>query len=282
MKKKILTLMLAGMTAFALTACGGSQAKETKAPEEASQTAEAQNTEANQQKGDSAGGEDSGLVEEGKLFMVTNAEFPPYEFHDANEIKGIDVEIAEAIAEKLGAELEIEDIAFSSVILEVASGKADMGMAGISVTEDRKMSVDFTNTYAKTTQVIIVNEDSDIKGPDDLEGKTIGVQEGTTGDILLDDVKDANAERYNKGVEAVQSLMQKKIDAVVIDQETAKVFTKENSGIKILDEVFVEEEYAIAVKKGNTVLLDKINKALEELKAEGKIDEIVSKYINAE
>lgn len=275
MKKKIFMFVAAGMTALVLAACGSSgSGSQTEAPNSEPATQAEQKKE-----GEQAGG--SGLVQEGKLVMVTNAEFPPYEYHEANEIVGIDVEIAKEIAKKLGAELEIEDIAFGSIIPEVTSGKADMGMAGISVTEDRKLSVDFSNSYAKTTQVVIVKEDSAIMKPGELEGKTIGVQEGTTGDILSGDIKDAMIERYAKGVEAVQSLMQNKVDAVVIDQETAKVFVGENSGIKILEEAFVEEEYAIAIKKGNTVLLDNVNKALEELKAEGKIDEIVNKYINA-
>lgn len=274
MKKKILMFIAVGMTALALAACDSKTAQDqtSAAGSEAAQSEESK-------AGEQAQG--SGLVQEGKLVMVTNAEFPPYEYHEANEIVGIDVEIAKEIAKKLGAELEIEDIAFGSIIPEVTSGKADIGMAGISVTEDRKLSVDFSNTYAKTTQVVIVKDDSAIAKPDELEGKTIGVQEGTTGDILSGDIKDAVIERYAKGVEAVQSLMQNKVDAVVIDQETAKVFVTENSGIKILEESFVEEEYAIAIKKGNTALLEKVNKALEELKAEGKIDEIVNKYINA-
>lgn len=156
--------------------------------------------------------------------MATNAEFEPWEFHDGDKIVGIDPEIAAAIAEKLGMELEIEDMAFDSIIPAVTSGKADFGAAGMTVTEDRLQSVDFTDTYAESAQVIIVKEDSDITGSADLEGKVVGVQLGTTGDILASEmVGDENVERYNKGFEAVQALMQGKIDAVVIDSAPATV-----------------------------------------------------------
>ena len=156
------------------------------------------------------------------------------------------------------------------------------GLAGMTVTEDRLENVDFSDTYAHATQVVIVKEDSDIASPDDLEGKKIGVQLGTTGDIYAGDIKDATVERYNKGFEAVQALTQDKIDAVVIDGEPAKVFVKENEGLKMLDEAFTEEDYAIAVAKGNDELLDKINTALGELKDSGELDKIVDKYITAE
>ena len=152
----------------------------------------------------------------------------------------------------------------------------------MTVTEDRLENVDFSDTYAHATQVVIVKEDSDIASPDDLEGKKIGVQLGTTGDIYAGDIKDATVERYNKGFEAVQALAQGKIDAVVIDGEPAKVFVKENEGLKMLDEAFTEEDYAIAVAKGNDELLDKINTALGELKDSGELDKIVDKYITAE
>ena len=222
------------------------------------------------------------LVEEGKLIVSTNAEFPPYEYYDANEIVGIDIEIAQAIADKLGLELEVKDGAFDAIIAEVVSGKADIGIAGMTVTDERKQNVDFSDSYATGTQVIIVKEDSEIKSAADLEGKSIGVQLGTTGDIMATDIKDSNVEQYNKGMDAVQALSQGKIDAVIIDSEPAKFYEKEVSGLKILDEAFAVEDYAIALKKGNTALQSKINEALKELKAEGKIDEIIGKYIKAE
>jgi len=230
----------------------------------------------------SCGKSSSGTAQAGVLVMATNAEFPPYEYHEGGDIVGIDAEIAAAIAEKMGCTLEIEDIAFDSIIAEVDSSKADMGMAGMTVTEDRKQSVDFSVTYAVARQVVIVKEGGDIASIDDLAGKKIGVQQGTTGDIYAsDDYGDDNVERYSKGMEAVQALAQGKIDAVIIDNEPAKVFVSENEGLIILDEAYADEEYAIAVRKGNTELLNAINEALDELKKDGTIDEIVDRYISA-
>lgn len=280
MKKQFLALAMAAMMAASLAGCSSKQA-ETKAPETAAETQEAagETTEAadetaEEPKEEAAAG--------GVLVMGTNAEFPPYEFYEDNDIVGIDVEIAKAIAEKMGMELQIEDMAFDAIIPAVTSGKADFGAAGMTVTEERQRSVEFTDTYANSNQVAIVKEDSDITGSADLEGKTIGVQLGTTGDALATELKDATVERYNKGLEAVQSLTQGKIDAVVIDQATAQAFVKKTEGIKILEEKMSEEEYAIAIKKGNTDLVEKMNAAIAELKSEGKIDEIVAKYMDAE
>ena len=277
MKKKVLALTMAALMAASLTACGGG-AKETTAADttanaDAADTTAAEKTE-----------ETSAEAAGGVLVMATNAEFPPYEFHDGGEIVGIDAEIAKAIADELGMELEIEDIAFDSIIPEITSGKADMGLAGMTVTEDRKQSVDFTDTYAKASQKIIVKEDSAIASPDDLTGVIVGVQQGTTGDIYVSDLEadGTTVERYNKGFEAVQALSQGKIDAVVIDGEPAKTFVAQTEGLKILEESFTDEEYAIAVKKGNTELLEKINGALKTLKDNGTLDEIVAKYIKAE
>lgn len=255
MKKLISTLLIAACV-FSLAACG-SKKEETESKEESGK-------------------------ESDTLVMATNAEFPPYEYYEGDEVVGIDAEIAQAIAEELGMTLKIEDMAFDSIIPAVTSGKADFGAAGMTVTEDRKKNVDFTDTYAKATQVIIVKEDSDIAGPDDLTGKKIGVQLGTTGDIYAGDIEDAEVEQYNKGFEAVQALTQGKIDAVVIDGEPAKEFVAQAEGLKILDEAFTEEEYAIAVAKGNDDLREKINDALAKLKESGKIDEIVAKYISAD
>lgn len=274
MKKRILAMTAAVLMAASLTACGSSP-KETTAADTKAENAKTEETAAAE-----AGSETAG----GVLVMATNAEFPPYEYHDNGSIVGIDVDIAKAIAEKLGMELEVEDVAFDSIIPEIVSGKADMGLAGMTVTEDRKASVDFSDTYAKASQMIIVKDDSSITGPDDLKGATVGVQLGTTGDIYVSDLEadGTTVERYNKGFEAVQALSQGKIDAVVIDGEPAKTFVAETEGIKMLDEAFTEEEYAIAVKKGNTELLDKINGALGELKADGTLDKIVAEYIKAE
>ncbi len=221
--------------------------------------------------------------EQKELVMATNAEFPPYEYHsDTQEIVGIDVEICQAIADELGRKLVIEDMAFDSVITSVYTGKADMGAAGLTITEDRLKNINFSTPYATAAQVIIVAEDSEIASPDDLIGKTIGVQLGTTGDIYAEDIEDATLERYNKGFEAVQALLQGKIDAVIIDNEPAKVYVAQNEGLKIVDEAFTYEEYAIAIAKNNTDLLNEVNAAIAKLKESGKLDEIVNKYISAD
>lgn len=287
MKKQVLALALAALMVGSLSACGGSTAETTAAATEAA-TTQAETTKAEATKEETTAGEVSteapGEAAGGVLTMATNAEFPPYEFHDGGEIVGIDVEIAEAIAEKLGMTLEIEDIAFDSIIPEVDSGKADIGLAGMTVSEDRLKNVDFSEPYTTASQVIIVKNESDIAGPDDLAGKYIGVQLGTTGDIYASDYEEEGStiERYSKGFEAVQAMMQGKIDAVVIDLEPAKVFVSENEGIKILDEALTVEEYAIAVKKGNTELVEKLNGALAELKDSGELQAIIDKYISAE
>lgn len=283
MKKQFLALAMAAMMAASLAGCSSKPA-ETKAPETAAETQEAagDTTEAAEAEEETAEESKEEAAAGGVLVMGTNAEFPPYEFYEDNDIVGIDVEIAKAIAEKMGMELQIEDMAFDAIIPAVTSGKADFGAAGMTVTEERQRSVEFTDTYANSNQVAIVKEDSDIAGSADLEGKTIGVQLGTTGDALATEIKDATVERYNKGLEAVQSLTQGKIDAVVIDQATAQAFVNKTEGIKILEEKMSEEEYAIAIKKGNTELVEKMNAAIAELKSEGKIDEIVAKYMDAE
>lgn len=214
--------------------------------------------------------------------MATNAEFPPYEYREGDNVVGIDVEIGEAIAKSMGMELKVEDMAFDSIIVAVDAGKADVGLAGLTVTEDRLMNVNFSDPYTTATQVVIVKDDSPITSPNDLEGKKIGVQLGTTGDQYAGDIKDATVERYNKGFEAVQAMTQGKIDAVIIDREPAKVFVEQNEGIKMLDEAYTEEEYAIAIKKDNEELLKKVNTALAELKSSGELQKILDKYIKAQ
>ena len=224
-----------------------------------------------------------GSKEDNTLVMATNAEFPPYEYYEGDEIVGIDAEFAAAIAEKLGMELKIEDMAFDSIIPAVQSGKDDFGAAGMTLTEDRMKEVDFSDSYYTGRQVIIVAEgNSEIAGPDDLEGKKIGVQQGTTGDIYAsDDYGDENVERYNKGFEAVQALQQGKIDAVIIDDQPAQTFVKETKGLKILETEYVEEEYALCFKK-ESELVEKVNEAIEELKEDGTFDKIIDKYIGGE
>lgn len=214
------------------------------------------------------------------LVMATNAEFPPYEYYEGDDIVGIDAEFAAAIAEKLGMELKIEDMAFDSIISAVQSGKADIGVAGLTVDDKRKKSVDFTDSYYTGRQVIIVSEDSSIASPDDLSKKKIGVQQGTTGDqYTTEDYGDKYIERFNKGMEAVMALTQGKVDAVVIDDQPAKTFVEQNKGLKILETEYIEEDYAMAVKKGNDDLVKKVNDAIKSLKDDGTFDEIVAKYI---
>ena len=222
-----------------------------------------------------------GSKSEDKLVMATNATFPPYEYVDGDAYKGIDVEVAQAIADKLGMELDIRDVEFGSIIAGVQSGKFDMGMAGMTVTEERKQSVDFSDTYAIGIQSVIVREDSEIQSVDDISSANkIGVQQDTTGDIYsTDDYGEDSVTRFKAGTDAVQALVSGKVDCVIIDNEPAKSYVAANSGLKILDTSYAEEEYAICVKKGNDELLGKINDALKELKEDGTIDTIVAKYI---
>lgn len=218
------------------------------------------------------------------LTMGTNAAFPPYEYvDDDGNIVGIDAEIAAAIAEKLGMELEIKDMEFDSLITACAGGSVDVVLAGMTVTDERKESVNFSDSYATGIQVIIVKEDSEIATVDDLEGKTIGVQSGTTGDIYCtDDYGQDYVKQYNNGALAVEALKNDQVDCVIIDNEPAKNFVAANEGLKILETEYVTEDYAIAVAKENTELLEKINAAMAELKADGTIDKIINEYIPAE
>lgn len=282
MKKKMVSMMLcAAMAAAMATGCGSSDTTPAEAPAEEAgeETPAAEDTEAAPEEADA---EETEASAEGTLVMATNAYFEPYEYYEGSEIVGIDAEMAAAVAEKLGMELQIEDMEFDSIIPAINSGKADIGVAGMTVTEDRLVNVNFSNPYTTATQVIIVQEGSEIAGNDDLEGKTVGVQLGTTGDIFAGDIKDATIERYNKGMDAVQALANGIIDAVIIDNEPAKQFVSKAEGLKILDEEFVTEEYAIAIAKDNEELLEKVNTALEELIADGTIQSIIDKYITAE
>ena len=245
-----------------------------------------------------AGGEAEGE----KLVMATNAAFPPYEYIEGGKVVGIDAEIAEKIAEKLGMELEIKDVDFDTIIAGVQTGKYDIGMAGLTVTDERKEKVNFSTSYAKGIQAVIVAEDSAYTSFEEFytgfdeeenpigvkEGIKIGVQQTTTGDIYSSDEPanwgfgDANVVRYKTGNEAVAALKAGKITAVIIDNEPAKSFVAANEGLKILEGAYADEDYAIAVGKEDTELLEKINTALAELKADGTLDQIVNKYIPAE
>ena len=221
----------------------------------------------------------------GTLTMATNAQFPPYEFYEGDKNVGIDAEIAEAVANKLGLKLQIEDMEFDSIITAVKGGKADIGLAGMTVTDERLEEVDFTDSYATGVQVVIVTADSAITSVDDLfeGGYTIGVQRNTTGDLYttwdLEDEGLATIDRYSKGADAVQALKTGKVDCVVIDNEPAKAFVAEVDGLKILETEYVEEMYAGAMSKSNPELFTAVNNALKELIADGTVQKIVEKYI---
>ena len=232
----------------------------------------------------------TGMAMAETLKMATNAAFPPYEFYDdeTGEIVGIDAEVAAAICEKLGYELEIVDMDFDAIIPAITTGKVDFGMAGMTVTEERMQSVDFTTSYATGIQVVIVKEGSEITSVDDLfaEGAShkIGVQQGTTGDLYCSwDIEDeglGSVERYKNGTDAVLALTSGKVDCVVIDNEPAKKYIEANDGLKILATEYDVEDYAIALAK-DSELTEKINAALEELIADGTVQAIIDKYIVA-
>ena len=236
--------------------------------------------------GSSSDSKDGGKIEtvtEGKLTMATNAEFPPSEYYEGEKVVGIDAEVAEKIAEKLGLELEIKDVSFDSIIPGVQSGKYDMGMAGMTVTDERKRSVNLSDSYATGIQSVIVKEDSKIASIDDLKGTKIGVQTATTGDIYAsDDYGEDNVKRYENGAAAVAALTANKVDCVIIDNEPAKSYVEANKGLKILDTEYAVEDYAICFSKDSEELQKKVNDALNELKKDGSIQKIVDKYINAD
>lgn len=271
--KRIFVFLLVAAMALAASACGGQPAP-----------------------GDdgSAPPKDEGAatvttVEQGKLIMSTNASFPPYEMvKDDGGFEGIDVEIAGAIAKKLGLELTVDDMDFTAAINAPTLGKSDMCMAGLTVTDERKVNLDFSTSYATGVQVVIVPENSPIATIDDLKGKLIGTQEGTTGYIYCSAAPEDGGYgedavvAYTNGATAVQALMAGKVDCVVIDSQPAKEYVKANPGLKILDTEFTKEDYAIAVKKGNAQLLDAINGALKELTDDGTVQGIIGKYIKAE
>jgi len=221
------------------------------------------------------------------LTMGTNAAFPPYEYYEDETIVGIDAEIAAAIADKLGMKLVIEDMDFNAIIAAISTNKIDIGMAGMTVTEERLQSVNFSTSYATGIQVIIVKEDSSITSVDDLfaDGASfkIGVQEATTGDIYCTgDFGEENVLKYKTGADAVAALVSGKVDCVVIDNEPAKNFVAANEGLKILETEYALEDYAIAVALENTELLNQINEALDALINDGTVQAIVNKYITAE
>ena len=299
--KNICIAVVALALAAGMTACGGTSAASASSTSEAASasttavseaasseaaSSEAASSEAasSEAASTSAAAAELTTVEAGKLTMATNAAFPPYEMTtDAGAFEGIDIDTAQAIADKLGLELQIDDMDFDAALLSVQQGKADIAMAGVTVTDERKNVMDFSDSYATGIQSIIVPEGSDIASPDDLAGKMIGTQRGTTGYIYCsDDFGDDAVVAYDDGLTAVQALNNGQVDAVVIDNAPAKEFVAANPGLVLLDTSYAEEDYAIGMAKGNTALEDAVNAALEELKADGTLQSIVDKYITAE
>lgn len=282
--KKTLAALLAVCMLLALAACGSENppASDTDLPGDVSQVSDDATVS------DDGGDDVSLTVTAGVLTMGTNAAFPPYEFYnDGKNIVGIDAEIAAAIAEKLGLELVIEDMEFDSIIPTIQAGRIDVGLAGMTVTDERLESVSFSTSYATGVQVIIVKEGSSITSVDDLfadgASHTIGVQRNTTGDLYTtEDLEDkglAAIDRYSKGADAVMALLSGRVDCVVIDNEPAKAFVEANDGLKILETEYIEEQYSIAVNINNDALLEAIDAALKELIADGTVGSIIDKYI---
>lgn len=277
MKKRIIALMSAAMMAVVLLSGCGPQSTQD-------------NTPSSNEDGNSA----FTTVEEGKLHVSTNAKFPPYEMVSdgagiaGTGFEGIDIEIAAAIAEKLGLELVIDDMSFDAALLAAPQGKSDMVMAGVTVNDERRASLDFSDTYATGVQVVIVPENSPIVSIDDLDGKQIGTQRGTTGYIYCSDTPENGGygedavTAYDDGATAVQALLNGQVDCVVIDNLPAKAYVEANPGLKILDTAFADEDYAIGFAKGNSGLSKAVNDALIALKDDGTVQDIVNKYIPPE
>ena len=282
--KKLTALLMGTAMVLSLAACGGSASSAASSEAASSEAASSEETSeaAAEETTDEAAGEVT-TVNAGKLTMSTNAAFPPYEMTtDSGDLEGIDIEVAGAIAEKLGLELQVDDMDFDAALLATQSGKSDMVMAGVTVTDERKAVMDFSDSYATGIQSIIVPEGSDITSPDDLAGKKIGTQRGTTGYIYCsDDFGDDAVVAYDDGLTAVQALKNGQVDAVVIDNAPATEYVAANPGLVILDTSYAEEDYAIGMAKGSA-LEDAVNAALEELKADGTLQSIVDKYITAE
>ncbi|MBQ3403933.1 MAG: amino acid ABC transporter substrate-binding protein [Oscillospiraceae bacterium] len=284
---RFITLLLALTFIFALCCLSGCGSTDEATPADTAEPAETADAAEPAEGGDAA--EVPLTINNGVLTMGTNAAFPPYEFYDGDTIVGIDAEIAALIAEKLGLTLEIVDMDFSSIITSVQTGKIDMGMAGMTVTEERLQNVNFATSYATGIQVIIVPDGSPITSADDLTAMAengdeflIGTQEATTGFLYAsDDFGEDHVVAYTNGAMAVQALTEGKVDCVIIDNEPAKNFVAANEGLSILDSSYVTEDYAIAVSKDNEALLDAINQAIGELIDDGSVQAVLDKYIGA-
>lgn len=279
--KKILALTMAAAMILSLAACGGNGAANSKNDASGAPQGGASSSAQQPAGGDAA----FTTVEEGKLIMSTNAQFPPYEMVADGEgaykgFEGIDVEIAAALAEKLGLELVIDDMDFDSAQIAVQQGKSDMILAGLTYNEERDLVMDFSTSYATGVQVVIVVDGSDIESLDDLEGKLIGTQRGTTGNTYCEeDYGVDNVLGYDNGALAVQALMNGQVDAVVIDNGPAQAYVAANDGLHILETEYIVEDYCLAVNEGNTALLNALNAGLEDMIADGTIQRIIDKYI---
>lgn len=289
--KKAAAFLLAAAMTLSLAACGQSGSASSAAPSSAAPASSeaassaAVSSEAASSAAASSAASTVSTIKSGTLTMSTNAEFEPFEFKDGTKIVGIDVDIANKVAQKLGDQLKINDVAFDSLIMELQTGKCDFVAAGMTVTEDKKKNVDFSDTYFDATQSIIVKKDSPIKSRTDLNGKKVGVQQGTTGDSFCtnedgkNDIKVGTVKRFNKGADAIQDLINGRIDAVVIDDFPASKFVSKNPDklVKLSDALTVEH-YAIAVKKGDTAKLDVINGVLKDMKSSGELTKIINNY----
>lgn len=279
--KKLFSIVLAALMVAAVLAGCGSSTAETKAPETTAAPASAAAAETTAAAAETeAAAPAFTTIEAGKLIMSTNAAFPPYEMvADDGSFEGIDVEIAGAVAKKLGLELVVDDMDFDAALLAVQQGKSDIVMAGVTVNEDRKMVMNFSDTYSKGVQVVIVKEGSDVT-LDNLGDQMIGTQRGTTGYIYASgDYGEDHVTAYDNGASAVQALANGQVDCVIIDSAPAEAFVAANPGLTILDTEYTVEDYAIGMNKDNTALLEAINGALKELTEDGTIPAIVEKYI---
>lgn len=292
MKKLAASLLVAVMTMSMLTACGSSDAAETTETTEtteAADTAEEETTEADAAEAETEESAEAAVSEalaDGVLTVGTNAEFPPFEYvNDNGEADGFDVALIKAIGEKLGVTVEVENMEFASLISSIGS-KIDVAIAGMTVTEERKETVDFSDSYYDAVQYVVLPADSEITAAEDLENKAIGVQLGTTGDFIASDIAGTTVSQYNKAVDAVNDLINGRVDCVIIDKNPALVFENKFEGqVVAVDGAqfgFESEQYAIAMPKGDAALVEQINGALEAIKADGTFDELVKTYIEAE
>ncbi len=268
MKKIVKTVTAVLTAALLLTGCGGGSAPKETANEDAAQ--------------------DYALVKEHTIIVGTNAEFPPFEFMDDNgEFDGFDIAVMKEVGNRMGMNVEVSNMEFKSLIGAMEANQLDVIAAAMTVTEDRKKSVDFTDSYYTARQYIVVQKDnSEIQSFADLDGKKIAVQEGTTGDFTasgegsVNVVKDADVKRFKKGADAIMDLKNGSVDAVVIDMNPAMEFVNANDDLKIVEDETETEEYAFAVRKGNTQLIEAINNCLAEMKEDGTFDSLIEQYIN--